>query len=98
MNHQQDRRQFWRVHYDRCRELGMTLKSYAEQEGLTVSVFYSWSKRFKKDAAATPGFARVELAPSTQADYRLRFPSGLVLEWSGHADAAHLALLVKSLA
>ena len=51
MGAHQDRRQFWRAHFERCQELGMTLKSYAEQEGLTVSVFYGWSKRFKREQA-----------------------------------------------
>ncbi|MEW7978289.1 MAG: hypothetical protein AB2813_00270, partial [Candidatus Sedimenticola endophacoides] len=37
MGHHQDRRQFWQAHYDHCHELGMTLKGYAEQEGLTLS-------------------------------------------------------------
>ena len=46
MSAHRDRRQFWRAHFERCQELGMTLKAYAEQEELTVSVFYGWSKRF----------------------------------------------------
>ncbi|PLY11930.1 MAG: hypothetical protein C0631_18480 [Sedimenticola sp.] len=98
MTHQQDRRQFWRAHYDRCHQLGLTLKGYAEQEGLTVSVFYGWSKRFKREASATSRFTRVEIGTTGPADYRLRLPNGLVLEWSGTADTAQLARLVKSLA
>ena len=40
MSQHQSRCQFWRVHLERCRGLGITVKAYAEQEGLTVSVFY----------------------------------------------------------
>ena len=98
MGAHQDRRQFWRAHFERCRELGMTLKSYAEQEGLTVSVFYGWSKRFKREQTNRSKFSKVTIAASTPAEYRLRFPSGLVLEWVGDPDAAQLARLVKLLA
>ncbi len=99
MSQHEDRRQFWQAYFQRCKELGMTLKAYAEQEGLTVSVFYGWSKRFKRgEAAATSTFSRVAVKPSPLVEYRLRFPNGLVLEWNGEADSRQLARLVKSLA
>ena len=98
MGAHQDRRQLWRAHFERCQELGMTLKSYAEQEGLTVLVFYGWSKRFKREQADESEFSKVRIAASTPAEYRLSFPSGLVLEWVGDPDAAQLARLVKLLA
>jgi len=98
MSAHRDRRQFWLAHFERCRELGMTLKSYAEQEGLTVSVFYGWSKRFKREQANESKFSKVRIAASTPAEYRLSFPSGLILEWVGDPDAAQLARLVKLLA
>ena len=97
MSHNRDRREFWQAHWQRCRKLKMTLKDYAEREGLTVSVFYGWSKRFKREAAAESGFSRVTIMPETPAQYRLRFPNGLVLEWSGKADAEQLSGLVKCL-
>jgi hypothetical protein len=52
----EDRRHFWQAHFKRCREFGMTLKAYAEQEGLTVSVFYGWSKRFKREQSTGSRF------------------------------------------
>ena len=59
MSQNSSRQAFWLTHYGRCQELGMTLKGYAEQEGLTVSVFYSWSKRFRKALTADTLFRRV---------------------------------------
>ncbi len=98
MSHNRDRREFWQAHWRRCRKLKMTLKDYAEKEGLTISVFYGWSKRFKREAAAAEStFSRVTITSETPAQYRLRFPNGLVLEWSGKADAEHLSGLVKCL-
>ena len=76
----------------------MTLKAYAEQEGLKLSVFYSWSKRLNKAEESAVGFTRVELKRSNPTSYRLHLPGGLVLEWQGQADAEQLARLVKHLA
>ena len=98
MSHKQERRQFWRSHYEHCQHLGMTLKGYAEQEGLRLSVFYSWSKRFKQEATVDPRFSRVQLASPLPAEYRLRFPSGVVLEFTGEVDEAQLNRLIKTLA
>ena len=56
MDQPQNRRQFWWMHCQRCRELGMTLKAYAAQEGLTLSVLYGWSKRFRREQTAGSAF------------------------------------------
>ncbi len=103
MARHQNRRAFWRAHYQHCREQGMTLKDYAAQEGLTLSVFYGWSKRFRKENldSNTPspvGFSRVRVACTSSVQYRLQFPNGLVLEWQGEADSNHLKQLVQALA
>ncbi len=97
MSHNRDRRGFWHEHWSRCRALGMTLKDYAEQEGLTLTVFYGWSKRFKREAAAGSRFSRVTVMPATPVQYRLCFPNGLVLEWCGETDAEQLSRLAKQL-
>jgi len=97
MSNNRDRREFWETHWQRCRKLGMTLKEYAEKEGLTVSVLYRWSKRLKREEATSSTFSRVTVLPSVPAQYRLCFPNGLVLEWSGETDAEQLSRLVKCL-
>ncbi len=96
MSRRTDRRQFWMEHYQRCQTLGMSLKGYAEQEGLTLASFYSWSKRFKQEQDTQSPFKAVRVVSS--ADYRLIFPNGLVLEWSGDADAQQLGQWVQALA
>ena len=97
MSDNRDRREFWLAHWQRCRDRGMTLKDYAQQEGLSVSVFYGWSQRFKREANGSSAFTRVTLLPEAPAEYRLCFPNGLVLEWRGVADLDHLRRLVRSL-
>lgn len=98
MDQPQNRRQFWWTHCQRCRDLGMTLKAYAVQEGLTLSVLYGWSKRFKQEQAVGSAFSRVQLVSARAPAYRLHLPNGLVLEWDGDPDAGQLARLVKALA
>ncbi|MCB1753259.1 MAG: hypothetical protein KDI74_16200 [Gammaproteobacteria bacterium] len=80
MSNERDRLKFWETHWQRCRKLGMTLKEYAEKEGLTVSVLYGWSKRFKREEAMSSILSRVTVLPSVPTQYRLCFPNGLVLE------------------
>jgi len=99
MSQQPSRRDFWHTHYQRCRERGMTLKAYAGQEGLTLSVFYRWSRRFRKERE-TPaaGFSRVQVIPGSSARYRLHLPNGRVLEWEGEVDSDYLGRLARALA
>ncbi|MEW7975997.1 MAG: hypothetical protein AB2814_00620 [Candidatus Sedimenticola endophacoides] len=96
MSQQQSRREFWRSHHQQCKAQRMTLKAYAEQKGLTLSVFYGWSKRFRQERES--GFSRGQVGGSGRTEYRLHFPNGLVQGWNGDADSQCLALLVKSLA
>jgi len=99
MGSQQNRRQFWQAHLQRCRASGMTLKAYAEQEGLTLSVFYGWNRRLKrKPAPEGSSFTRALVTSSPSTEYRLRFPNGLVLEWEGNPDTDCLMELVRQLA
>ena len=97
MNAEESRRQFWQRHLRRCREQGTTLKAYAEQEGLTLSVLYRWSRRLKREAATASPFSQVVIA-AAPAQYRLSFPNGLVLEWNGEIAVEPLTRLVRALA
>jgi transposase-like protein len=96
MNPEENRRQFWQRHLRRCREQGTTLKAYAEQEGVTLSVLYRWSRRLKREAATASPVSQVVIAPAP-AQYRLNFPNGLVLEWNGEIEVEPLTRLVRAL-
>ena len=98
MEASQPRREFWFEHLSRCQEEGLTLKAYAQREGLTLSVLYGWSKRYKQQHGISGQFTRVALSnPDTASHYRLRFPSGLVLEWEGSVDTRELGQLLEIL-
>jgi len=60
----------------------MSPKNYTAQERPILTVFYGWSKRFKREAAAAPSFSRVTMMPATAVEYRLRGPTHLpTLRW-----------------
>jgi len=98
MEASQPRHEFWFGHLRRCQEEGLTLKAYAQREGLTLSVLYGWSQRFKQQHGTSGQFTRVALSePDAISRYCLRFPSGLVLEWSGSVDTQELERLLEVL-
>ena len=97
MSNNRDRREFRHAHWQRCQALGMTQKDYGKREGLTVTVFYGWTQRFKREASAVSSFRQVTVMPATPAQYRLCFPNGLVLEWCGQPDVEQLSRLAKHL-
>ncbi len=93
------RRDFWFDHLQSCHSEGITLKAYAQREGLTLSVLYGWSKRYQKaHAPKTSDFVRAIVnQPQQPGSYRLRFPDGLVLEWDMPADTRQLGQLLELL-
>lgn len=99
MDRSRPRHEFWFEHLRRCQEEGLTLKAYAQREGLTLSVLYGWSKRYQQQIiGTTERFARVALSTTDSANrYRLRFPSGLILEWDGSVDTRELGQLLEIL-
>ena len=91
-----ERQQYWLDHLKRCAAEGVSLKAYASQHGLALSMLYSWNRRLKDRGLIgnTPvvRFTRVQV-PVGQ--YRLHFPNGLVLEWEGQLDEAVLTSLMR---
>lgn len=75
------------THLDRARSQGMSLKAYADAEGLRVGSLYQTKSQLKKKgvldapAAADSGFVAVDLPPASgPAVLRLRHPGGWELE------------------
>ena len=92
------RQQFWLKHLNCCHESGMSLKAYAEANGLNLGTFYSYSNRLRGKGMA--GFARV--VPSTQTansplPCRILLPNGVAVELGIGAEAvgAVLAMAAK---
>jgi hypothetical protein len=91
-----ERQREWLEPLRACRTQGLSLKSYAEQQGLNPQRFYHWHRRLKElglVAATEPvSFVAVQISQARRVGHvqRLHFPNGLTLEWDG---SAHLALV-----
>lgn len=77
------------THLDRAREQGMSLKAYADAEGLSVGSLYQAKSQLKKKGlldhpvAPEAEFVAVDVAPASgPAVLRLRHPAGWELECS----------------
>ena len=99
MDSTESRQDFWFNHIQRCQGEGITLKAYAEREGLTLSVLYGWSKRYQKARVPqSPNFLQAVIKPPQRmGTYRLHFPNGLILEWDAAADTRQLGPLLELL-
>lgn len=73
---------------------GVSLKAYAEQQGLNLQRLYHWHRRLKRlglvRCEQTVSFAAVRVCKMRGVGgvQRPHFPNGVMLEWEGHADLA----------
>jgi len=96
-----ERQREWLGHLQACRSRGLSLKAYAEQQGLNLQRFYHWHRRLKRlglvRCEQTVSFAAVRASEMRGVGgvQRLHFPNGLMLEWEGHADLALVEHLLR---
>lgn len=99
------RQRYWLDQIRRATESGKTLKAYAECQGISPGVLYNAKSRLIKNGAWTPreelpvsdpAFVpvRIEPAPERPA-FRLRHPSGWILECDYWPDPEWLLALVR---
>ena len=96
-----ERQREWLEHLRACRSQRLSLKAYAEQQGLNLQRFYHWHRRLKRlgaVAASRPvsfAAAQIPAARPVGGIQRLHFPHGLMLEWDGSADLALVEHLLR---
>jgi hypothetical protein len=96
-----ERQRAWLEHLRACRAQGLSLKAYAERQGLNLQRFYHWNRRLKRlglaatDAPVSFAAVRVSAARAVTGSQRLHFPNGLMLEWDGSADLALVEHLLR---
>jgi len=92
----------WRMHLDRCRQRGVSLACYAEQENLSVHNLYYWKRVFAKketyplgapSAAPASPFIQAFVKPTCLS--RILFPNGISVELDRAVDAALLVQLAS---
>ncbi len=96
-----ERQRAWLEHLRACRAQGLSLKAYAQRQGLNLQRFYQWNRRLKRlglaatDAPVSFAAVRVSAARAVTGSQRLHFPNGLMLEWDGSADLALVEHLLR---
>lgn len=92
---------YWLRHVQACDSAGMTMRGYAEANGLKVADFYSWKKSLRSKGLLAPGakpspslFKRAQVMASGGGLCRLLLPSGLTLEFEPGTDPRWLAELL----
>ena len=98
----QSREQFWRMHIEQARAMGMRYTEYAREHDLKLGTLYSWSKRFRQGGSENTGqptFASVRVieecdVPST---CRCHLANGVILELEVPRESAGLEQLLTLL-
>lgn len=94
----------WREHVSACMASGMTGVEYARVHGLNVKSFYNARRRLGSrsmgDGPSKPElFKRVKVTGegTPGGEYRIRFPSGVVVEVGDRSDVHGLKGMLQAL-
>lgn len=66
---QESRAQYWREQIEQAKSFPGTATEYCRQQGLNLTAFYSWRKRFKIEERSVSPFAAVEVMSDGRADW-----------------------------
>jgi hypothetical protein len=107
MSHQStltEKQQHWLTHIQSCEQSGLTMKAYAQQNGLNVSALYAWKKTLRHKGAidapesgAKPLFRKATVSDYSPGRARLLHPCGLVLEFDVGTDPRWVASLLRAM-
>jgi len=100
--HLTEKQQYWLDHVQACDRAGLSMRSYAEANGLSLTALYSWKATLRRkgalDAAKPRLFQRATVVGGrTSGDCRLVLPSGLALEVGAGTEPEWVAELVRAL-
>jgi hypothetical protein len=100
----------WLRHLRACRRSGRLVKDYAAEHGIPVQALYQAAKRLRKRGLLEPsghrrskaeGFVKVAVAtapPDLRSAWRIRLPSGTILESTTPLSGDELLRVLERLA
>ena len=101
-----ERQQYWLNHIESCDQLGQATKAYAETNGLSVSMMYSWRKKLSvmgvlSDSRERPrscNFERVRVlgGESRSGEWHIALPNGVQIGFSGAVDGGMLWTVLQA--
>jgi len=98
-----DRQRYWLEKLQACESEGKSLSSYAADQGFHVGAIYAAKKTLIRKGVLpqTSGarFQRVHTqAMNVSNEWRIQFPNGVSVEFSGAADAGPLSTILSTVA
>jgi len=98
-----ERQQYWLKKLRACESEGRSLSSYAADQGFHVGAIYAAKKTLIRKGVLpqTPSvrFQRIQTqAVNVGSEWRVRFPNGVSVEFSGSADAGSLSTILSTVA
>ncbi len=83
-----------RAHIDACRESGLTVKEYCQQQGLSRAGYYYWLRRLRPQASSG-SIVPVQIHNARiGGTLEISYPNGVSLSFSGELNSNNLKALV----
>ena len=101
-----ERQRYWLDHIESCAALGQTTKAYAESQGLSVSMVYSWRKKLaamgmfpdRTKRRQSSSFERVQVVGGQppSGEWRIALPNGVRIGFTGTVDGRLLSTVLEA--
>lgn len=94
-----EQQQYWLSHIEACQQQGLSMKRYAQREGIALNTLYQAKCRMTKakilPIKKSSQFQRVAISAvsTVPADCTITLPNGIRLDWPASGDTQSLALL-----
>ena len=98
-----ERQRYWLEKLQACESEGKNLSSHAADQGFHVGAIYAAKKTLIRKGVLPPSsgvrFQRAQMeTANVGSKWRIRFPNGVSVEFSGSADAASLSAILSTVA
>jgi len=105
--HLTDKQRYWLKHIQACQASGISIKDYAEQQGIQIKSLYYWKKtlvkkgvlpRSRKPRIPAVTFQRAQVMDKNTADsqWKIHLPNGIQVGLTGTVNEAELSLVLKT--
>lgn len=97
----------WLEHLRACESSGKTMRAYAAEAGISIGSLYGAKKRLVRDGLIDSGrqaspvkFTRTRIVAATApiAEWRVGFPNGITVSFSGTVNGATLTTVLRAAA
>ncbi len=94
---------YWKKHVIAALQSGLTLQSYADQQGIKAQTLYDWKYRLNKIGAleinspTDVAFQKIEITSSDYSNCTINLPNGITVEWPTGVAPTALGLMLAEI-